>query len=120
MSSSDAERLEVSEGDVVRVESPRGTLELPARVSGIAEGVVFAPFHYGYFDQAGGNRPDGRSRAANELTISAWDPVSKQPIFKTAAVKLTKVADGDGPSPAPTTTASAPLSDAVETRKEEE
>ena len=35
-----------------------------------------------------GAGPDGRPRAANELTITAWDPVSKQPQLKTAAVKV--------------------------------
>ncbi|HZG61963.1 MAG TPA: molybdopterin dinucleotide binding domain-containing protein, partial [Rubrobacteraceae bacterium] len=107
---SDAESLAVKEGDTVRVESPRGYLEAKARISGIREGVVFAPFHYGYFDQERGNTPNGHARAANELTITQWDPVSKQPIFKVAAVKVTKVVeDTDGqPAPAPTTTASAP------------
>jgi ferredoxin-nitrate reductase len=102
---SDAEKLGVGEGDVVRVESPRGTLEAKARISAIREGVVFAPFHYGYFDE-----PNGRPRAANELTITEWDPASKQPLFKVAAVRVTKVADAGGePAPAPTTTASAPV-----------
>ncbi|HWS80980.1 MAG TPA: nitrate reductase [Rubrobacter sp.] len=108
---SDAEGLGVGEGDVVRVESPRGSLEAKARISGIREGVVFAPFHYGYFDDSDGASPAGRPRAANELTITEWDPVSKQPLFKMAAVKVTKVADSGGePAPAPTTTASAPVS----------
>ena len=107
---SDAEGLGVGEGDMVRVESPRGRMEAKARVSGIREGVIFAPFHYGYFDEPGGDSPDGRPRAANELTMTEWDPVSKQPLFKVAAVKVTKVADAGGePAPAPTTTASAPV-----------
>ena len=86
-------------------------MEAKARVSGIKRGVVFAPFHYGYFDTEDGDSPDGHARAANELTITEWDPVSKQPLFKVAAVKVTKIADAGGkPSPAPTTTASAPAS----------
>ena len=40
--------------------------------------------------------------------MTVWDPVSKQPYFKTAACRVTKVRDGDGPAPAPTTAASAP------------
>jgi hypothetical protein len=72
--------------------------------------VVFAPFHYGYWDQPDGDRPDGRARAANELTITEWDPVSKQPLYKVAAVQITKLAGGDGqPAPAPTTSAVAGL-----------
>jgi ferredoxin-nitrate reductase len=103
---SDADNLGVGEGDVVCVESPRGRLEVKARISGIKEGVVFAPFHYGYFDG------DGGPRAANELTITEWDPASKQPLYKVGAVRVTKVADAGGtPAPAPTNTASAPTSD---------
>lgn len=49
------------------------------------------------------------TRAANELTLTDWDPASKQPIFKTAAAQARRVSRGDGsPSSAPTTTASAP------------
>jgi ferredoxin-nitrate reductase len=107
---SDAERLGIGEGDVVRVESPRGGMEAKARISSIREGVVFTPFHYGYWDEPEGDGPDGRPRAANELTITEWDPVSKQPLFKVGAVNVTRIADADGkPSLAPTTTASAPV-----------
>ena len=109
---SDAEALGVGEGEVVRVESPRGQLEAKARISGIKEGVVFVPFHYGYFDQYEGGGPDGHPRAANELTITEWDPASKQPLYKVGTVRVTKVADaGVTPAPAPTTTASAPAFD---------
>ena len=108
----DAERLGIAEGDLVRVESPRGRIEAKARLTGIREGVVFAPFHYGYWDE-GAAEPDGRPRAANELTLTDWDPVSRQPIFKVAAVRVEKLADGDGPAPAPTTTASEPVSAGV-------
>jgi anaerobic selenocysteine-containing dehydrogenase len=70
----------------VRVESPRGAIEAPARITGVREGLVFVPFHYGWWDREG---PDG-SRAANELTITSWDPVSKQPMFKVAAVRIAR------------------------------
>ena len=33
--------------------------------------------------------------AANELTPTDWDPASKQPIFKTAAARIARVADRD-------------------------
>lgn len=106
---SDAGKLGIEEGDMVRATSPRGRMEAEARVCGIREGVVFAPFHYGYFDEENGERPNGKPRAANELTVTDWDPVSKQPLFKSGAVKVEKVSDGDGSlSPAPTNTASAP------------
>src|ERR687889_97961 len=81
LSPADAGSLGVEEGDVVRVESPRGQLEARARISSIKEGVLFAPFHYGYFDE-----PDGQPRAANELTMTKWDPASKQPLYKVGAV----------------------------------
>jgi len=73
---------------------------VPARVSGIRPGTVFAPFHYGYWDGGG---PGEHPTAANELTLTEWDPVSKQPIFKNAAVKVQKIGDATGPAPAPTT-----------------
>jgi ferredoxin-nitrate reductase len=91
----DAERLEVTEGDLVAIESPRGRIEAPARLTGIREGVVFVPFHYGYWDEPEGSEPNGRARAANELTITRWDPVSKQPLFKVAAVRVEKIADAE-------------------------
>lgn len=110
LSVGDAARLGIGEGDVVRVESPRGAMQAPARIGRGRDGVVFAPFHFGYWDQPGtdGASPDGLPRAANELTITQWDPVSKQPLLKVAAVRVTRVAAADGPAPAPTTTASAP------------
>jgi len=94
----DAAARGIHEGDIVRVTSRRGYIEAPARVSHVRDGVVFAPWHYG----------GDPLTAANELTLTAWDPVSKQPEFKVAAIRLQKVRDGDGPAPAPLLTASAP------------
>ena len=108
----DAEALGIGEGDVVRVESPRGLIQVRARIGEIAEGTVFAPFHYGSWDLAD-VAPDEQHRQANELTMTVWDPVSKQPYFKTAACRVTKVRDGDRPAPAPTTTASRPAAATV-------
>jgi ferredoxin-nitrate reductase len=81
LSSADAGRLGVAEGDRIRVRSRRGVVEAPARIGGARPGVVFIPFHYGYWD-------GGEARAANELTLTSWDPVSKQPAFKVAAVRV--------------------------------
>jgi anaerobic selenocysteine-containing dehydrogenase len=114
ISATDAERYDIAEGDLVRVESRRGRIEARARVSGVRDGVVFAPFHYGYWQHEGFEADGGAPTAANELTMTVWDPVSKQPLFKNAAVRLSKLADSDGtPAPAPTTTASEPLAEGV-------
>jgi anaerobic selenocysteine-containing dehydrogenase len=115
MSRPDAERRGWSEGDLLRVTTPRGRVEARLRVGGIRDGVLFLPFHYGYWDRPGGHGPDGDDgRAANELTMTDWDPASKQPLFKTAAARVERVAAGDGtPSAAPTTTASAPATSGV-------
>ena len=76
---------------MVRVSSPRGSVEAPARISQIRPGIVFIPFHYGYWDVGDHAGHDGRPRAANELTLTIWDPVSKQPQLKSAAVKVERV-----------------------------
>ncbi|MEU6459912.1 nitrate reductase [Streptomyces sp. NPDC047065] len=111
ISTQDADRLNLGEGDLVDVRSTRGLLRGRLRVTGIRPGLLFVPFHYGYWDTSGGSGPEAGTpgRAANETTITDWDPASKQPLFKTAAAALVLIERGDGrPSPAPTTTASAP------------
>lgn len=111
LSGKDADALGIGEGDLTEVTTPRGAVRAQARITGIRPGVLFLPFHYGYWDTGGGYAPVDGGRAANELTITDWDPVSKQPIFKTAAAQIRRVAAGHGPAPAPTTTASAPAGD---------
>ena len=60
ISPDDAGRLGIREGDLVKVTSRRGRIEVPARVSDIRNGTVFAPFHYGYWDRRCPRRtPDG-------------------------------------------------------------
>ncbi len=109
LSARDAHRHGVVEGDLLEITTPRGTVHARARVTDIRDGVIFLPFHYGYWDA-----DDGRTdRAANELTLTDWDPVSKQPIFKTAAARVERIRSGTGPSAAPTTTASAPVTEGV-------
>ncbi|MFC8043358.1 molybdopterin oxidoreductase family protein [Nocardia sp. NPDC057353] len=111
MAAADARREGFAEGDSLAVLTPRGRVVARLRISGIRPGVVFLPFHYGYWDTPGGHEPgDGNGRAANELTLTDWDPASKQPLFKTGAARLERVAAGDGsPALAPTTTASRPV-----------
>lgn len=88
ISTRDARAYGIAHGDLVRLESRRGAIQAPARIGNILDGHVFMPFHYGYFDDA------ITPRAANELTLTEWDPVSKQPHFKFAAVRLAKVLPG--------------------------
>jgi anaerobic selenocysteine-containing dehydrogenase len=74
----DAKEHGIADGERVRVESARGAIEAPARIADIRPGTVFVPFHYA-------------DQAANELTVTTWDPVSKQPMFKLAAVRLRRI-----------------------------
>lgn len=62
-----------------------GDIGREGQVDDILPGHVFVPFHFGYWDEP------GRPRAANELTLPYWDPISKQPYFKFAAVRVSKV-----------------------------
>jgi anaerobic selenocysteine-containing dehydrogenase len=88
----DAAELGVADADLVEIISPRGRLRAHARVTDIRPGVVFVPFHYGYWDTTGAEpKPGQPGRAANEVVITDWDPVSKQPLFKTSAARLEKV-----------------------------
>jgi ferredoxin-nitrate reductase len=93
IAAADAAKLRIKDGDWVRVTSRRGSIEAQALIGEGEPGVVFIPFHFGYWDN-----PE-RARAANELTLFEWDPVSKQPHFKYAAVKLRKVSRPSLPQP---------------------
>jgi ferredoxin-nitrate reductase len=85
VSTEDAATYNIAEGDMVEVQSRRGKISERAKIGGLEQGLVFIPFHYGSWD-----RPD-RNGAANELTLTEWDPVSKQPHYKYAAVKIKKL-----------------------------
>ena len=86
LAEADAADLGVSDGDVVEVHSRRGFVRGPVRIGDIEAGNVFIPFHYGASDGRGDHR------AANDLTITGWDAVSKQPYFKYAAVAVRRAA----------------------------
>jgi anaerobic selenocysteine-containing dehydrogenase len=77
LASSDAAELDIQFGDLVRVESRRGAVEVTARRTGNRPGTLFLPFHYG-----------GEGTAANDLTPTSWDPVSKQPQFRSGAARV--------------------------------
>ncbi|TSD67982.1 nitrate reductase [Inquilinus sp. KBS0705] len=89
LSAQDAVKYGIKDGDMVEISSRRGSVIQPAMVGDIEPGIIFIPFHYGYWDN------NSRSRAANELTLTEWDPVSKQPHFKYAAVRIRKAVAQD-------------------------
>ncbi|TAK09253.1 hypothetical protein EPO44_01510, partial [bacterium] len=82
----DAKRFGVKDADFVEVISRRGKVMVQARVTEeIAPGACFMPFHWG--------REYGFFKAANNLTITARDPVSHQPELKACAVRVRRVLD---------------------------
>ena len=88
----DAEFLGIADGDLVDVVSARGRIRAAARIADVRRGTVFVPFHYGYWDTDHPTGPaDDDGRAANEMTITDWDAVSKQPLFKLGAARLERV-----------------------------
>lgn len=97
LAAEDADERGIAEGDLVEVVSRRGRIVAPARISGIRRGTVFAPFHYGYWDAPPGAE-ERHPTAANELTITEWDPVSKQPVFKSAAVQANRYTEEEAGS----------------------
>jgi ferredoxin-nitrate reductase len=80
----DADRLSIADGTRVLVGTRRGHVEVVARIGDVLAGHLFMPFHYGSWDAP------TRQGAANELTLTGWDPVSKQPHFKFAAAWIRK------------------------------
>jgi formate dehydrogenase alpha subunit len=75
----DAEKLRLKSGNVVKVSSRRGEIEIPIKITEkVKEGSVFIPFHF-------------RESPANVLTNPAVDPIAKIPEFKVCAVKIEKL-----------------------------
>jgi anaerobic selenocysteine-containing dehydrogenase len=82
----DAQRAGIQDGDFVEITSRRGKAVAQARVSEtIRQGTCFLPFHWG--------RQRGFYKAANNLTLSARDPLSQQPELKACAVRLRPLTD---------------------------
>ena len=80
LSQKDAERLGLADGQVARVSSRRGEIEIPVCITACVEpGTVFIPFHF-------------YEMAANRLTHSKLDPVGKIPEYKVCAVKVEPIA----------------------------
>lgn len=73
---SEMEKIGAKAGDMIKVSTRRGSIELLAREdAAMPEGLVFIPFAY-------------VEAAANELTNPVLDPVGKIPEFKFCAAKL--------------------------------
>jgi assimilatory nitrate reductase catalytic subunit len=79
MNPADASRLGLTPGDTVDVVSRRGRISrVDLRITEtVAPGQIFVPFHY-----ADAN--------ANALTQAAFDPISREPNYKQAAVRVEK------------------------------
>jgi predicted molibdopterin-dependent oxidoreductase YjgC len=75
----DANILNVCDGEMVKVSSKRGSIDVRLSISGRpSKGLVFMPFHF-------------KEAAANVLTNTALDPVSKIPELKVCAVKIERI-----------------------------
>jgi predicted molibdopterin-dependent oxidoreductase YjgC len=77
----DAGRLNVGDGDLVRVTSRRGQVTAALKMTRRSPpGMIFMTFHFA-------------EAATNLLTIDAVDPTAKIPEYKVCAVKVEKVAE---------------------------
>ena len=86
VNTTDARRTGLADGDFVEITSRRGKAVAQCRVTDtIREGTCFLPFHWG--------RSFGFYKSANNLTLSARDPVSRQPELKACAVSLRRLAE---------------------------
>ena len=84
VSPADARRLGINTGQPIQLESRRGRITATACVTDrVAEGVVFANFHFAV------------PHNANELTHSTLDPVAKIPEYKVTAVRVVSVPSVD-------------------------
>jgi len=74
-----AAKLGIKDGEWATTESRRGSITLRAQVvTTIRPDTIFIPYHW-----AG-------QKSANQLTISAQDPISKIPEYKVCAVRVRK------------------------------
>jgi anaerobic selenocysteine-containing dehydrogenase len=85
----DARAAGVADGDFVEITSRRGKAVAQCRVTEtIRAGTCFLPFHWG--------RRLGFWKSANNLTLSARDPLSFQPELKACAVRLRRLPPTNG------------------------
>ena len=75
---SDADTIGISSGEIVKVKSRRGEIEVKTLITERSpQGTVFISFHFA-------------EAAANELTKDARDPQAKIPDYKVCAVSVEK------------------------------
>ncbi|TMC11611.1 MAG: formate dehydrogenase, partial [Chloroflexi bacterium] len=80
LSPADASRLGIASGEVVRVSSRRGSIDVPVRIeASLRPGLAFMTLHF----------PDQVS--TNVLTIDATDPKSGTAEFKASAIRVDKL-----------------------------
>jgi formate dehydrogenase major subunit len=78
------ERMNLEDGEIVRVSSRRGSVESPVRTDvRLRPGLGFMTFHF----------PDQVD--VNQLTIDAVDEKSGTAEFKACAIKVEKLAEGE-------------------------
>jgi len=81
----DAHTRGIRDGDIISIRNPRGEVRVRAAVTeDILAGVVFLPMHWG---KRLTSDTHARGRA-NNLTSPRYDPVSKEPDLKMAAVEV--------------------------------
>jgi formate dehydrogenase major subunit len=79
ISTADAERLGIGQGERVRVRSRRGQVEVRAKVTNqVPPGMVWMSFHF-------------REGSANWLTNAVYDPATMTAEYKACAVTLEKL-----------------------------
>ena len=79
----DAEALNLAQGELVRVSSPRGSVEMEVDIkSDQAAGLAFTTFHFPELIDL------------NLLTNDDWDPKSGTAEFKAAAIRIDKLTSG--------------------------
>ena len=81
ISPEDVERYGLAEGEVIRVVSRRGSVEVPLRIDpSLRPGLTFMTLHF------------QDDVATNLLTIDATDPKSGTAEFKATAIRIEKLA----------------------------
>jgi len=91
MSKTDMERRQLHNGDLVHVTSKHGSQIFPVALGeDMRAGQVFVGMHWGEEYVSGRGRDGDGSHGVNALTSPAYDPSSKQPELKHAAVKILK------------------------------